>query len=327
MDWAAKDGALFYDHEVDVTAMSFIRSHTLIAILAFAAVLATAGTAAAFPPGTLTGIDLPTVLTLDDRARAFSFELEGKKAPKKSLRKVRTIVIDPGHGGGNSGALGVAHIKEKYLTMALAYRLRDQIHHKYPDVKVVLTRYWDKDMSLTERVHFANVMGADLFMSLHYNAAVHQRAVGYETYFLLASEATPGEEEKKGEPIATAKNVVSGIETPIAGKKHGVYNDALVELKRDLDRERQHKESGLLAETIQDNLAKQLKSTNRGVKQANFGVLRGALMPAVVVESGFLTHPKEGKKVVAKKHREKVVKALVKAVEDFDKKLVERSEK
>lgn len=327
MDWAAKDGALVYDHEVDVIAMSLIRSHTFVAILVFAVVLATAGTAAAFPPGTLTGIDLPTVLTLDDRARAFSYELEGKKAPEKSLQKVRTIVLDPGHGGENSGALGVAHVKEKYLTMALAYRLRDRIHEKYPDVKVVLTRYWDTDMSLTERVHFANLMGADLFMSLHYNAAVHQRAVGFETYFLLASEATPGEAEKKGEPIATAKNVVSGIETPLGTKKDGVYNDALVELKRDLDRERQHKESGVLAETVQDNLAERLESTNRGVKQANFGVLRGALMPAVVVESGFLTHPKEGKKVIEKRHREKVVTALVEAVEDFDKKLVERSEK
>jgi N-acetylmuramoyl-L-alanine amidase len=312
--------------------MSYVQTKNIVATLAATVVLATmlvgnTHTAEAFPPGTVTGIDLPTVLTLDERARGFTFELEGKPAAEVSLEKVRTIVIDPGHGGENSGALGVAHIKEKYLTLELAYQLRDQIHAKYPDVKVILTRYWDTDMSLNERVHFANWMGADLFMSLHYNAAVHQRAVGFETYFLLANEATPGEEEKKGEPIATAKSVVTGIEGPSTAKKDGTFNDALLEMKRDLNRERQHKESGLLAETIQKNLAKRLTTANRGVKQANFGVLRGALMPAVVVEAGFLTHPKEGKSVVEETHRDQVVEALVSSVEDFDKKLVERSEK
>lgn len=302
-------------------------SRTILGCLIAAIVLATAGSAAAFPPGTVSGIDLPTVLTLDERARQFSFQMEGKKAADDSLKKVRTIVIDPGHGGDNLGALGVAQIQEKYLTLELAYRLRDRLQKKYPDVRVIMTRYWDKGLSLTERIHFANVMGADLFMSLHYNAAVHKRAVGFETYFLLASEVTPGQDEKKGKPIATAKNVVTGIEQPGPGKKDGTYNDALLDLKRDLARERQHKESGLLAEVIQTSLSKHLRSANRGVKQANFGVLRGALMPAVVVESGFLTHPKEGEKVVHEKHRDRVVDALVSAVETFDHKLVERDEK
>lgn len=299
-------------------------SKSLLASLFASLVTLVAATAAAFPPGTVTGIDLPTVLTFDERARQFTYQLEGRKPPEQSLQKVRTIVLDPGHGGGNSGAVGVAEIKEKYLTLELAYRLRDRIHEKYPDVKVVLTRYWDQEMSLTERVHFANVMGADVFLSLHYNAAVHNRAVGFETYFLLASEVTPGQEEKKGEPVATAQNVVTGIEGDGIGKKDGTFNDVLVEMKRDLDRERQHKESGVLAETVQNNLARRLETTNRGVKQANFGVLRGALMPAVVVESGFLTHPEEGEEVITKDHRETITEALVRAVEDFDKKLVER---
>jgi N-acetylmuramoyl-L-alanine amidase len=318
-------------------AMPYVRTPHIIAVLCALVVLATAGTAAAFPPGTVTGIDLATVLTLDERARGFTFQLredqlkdnqpEDKPVAQASLQEVRTIVIDPGHGGDNSGALGVAHIKEKYLTLELAYQLRDQIHAKYPDVKVILTRYWDTSISLNQRVYLANLMGADLFMSLHYNAAVHQRAVGFETYFLLANEATPGEQEKKGEPIATAKSVVTGIEKPTSAKKDGTFNDALTELKRDLNRERQHKESGLLAETVQQNLARRLDTANRGVKQANFGVLRGALMPAVVVEAGFLTHPKEGKSVLEEAHRGRVVEALVSSVEEFDERLVERSKK
>ncbi len=302
-------------------------SRTILVSFIVSIVLSLASTAAAFPPGSVRGIDLPTVLTLDDRARQFAFEADGEEAPEKSLEQVRTIVIDPGHGGENSGALGVAHIKEKYLTLELAYELRKRLQKTYPDVRVVLTRYWDTDMSLSERIHFANVMGADLFMSLHYNAATHQKAVGFETYFLETNEVTPGQQERQGAPLATAQSVTTGLKEETAGLSEGTYNDALTELKRDLDRERQHKESGLLAETVQRSLAGRLNSTNRGVKQANFGVLRGALMPAVVVESGFLTHPKEGKKVLSDTHRDSVVEALMESVEAFDQKLAQRETK
>lgn len=292
----------------------------------------------ALPPSSVTGIDLPTVLTLDDQARRFAFLLSQKVAspqgaeagsatPPKSLQKLRTIVLDPGHGGENLGALGVVQIQEKYLTLELAYQLRKKLQQKYPHARVILTRYWDQGLSLTERVHFANRMGADIFLSLHYNAAPHQHAVGFETYFLLADEATPGKQEKRGKPIATIENAVSGMEQPGLGTEEGVYNDALLTLKRDLARERQNRESGLLAETIQQNLVKQIDSVDRGVKQANFGVLRGALMPAVVVESGFLTHPVEGEKVASESHRDDVVSALVSAIEDFDRRLAERAAK
>jgi N-acetylmuramoyl-L-alanine amidase len=302
-------------------------------LLATALLTSGSGTAAAFPPSSVTGIDLPTVLTLDERARRFAFMLDddrsSEKAAKsaKSLKKIRTIVLDPGHGGENLGALGVVEIQEKYLTLELAYELRERLQQKYPYTRVLLTRYWDRSLTLVERVHFANMMDADIFMSLHYNAAVHNRAVGFETYFLLASEVTPGKQEKKGKPIATAKNVVTGIERAGLREEEGTFNDALLTLKRDLRRERQNRESGLLAETVQHNLAEQLDTINRGVKQANFGVLRGALMPAVVVESGFLTHPVEGMKVAGDVHRDKVVDALIGAVEDFDRLLVERASK
>lgn len=318
-----------------------IFSKAILGLLAAAALTAGAPqTADAFPPSSVTGIDLPTVLTLDDQARRFAFLLDqqagdslDKKADKaakthrKSLKKLRTIVLDPGHGGENLGALGVIEIQEKYLTLELAYELRKQLQQKYPDARIILTRYWDRGLSLTDRVHFANRMDADIFLSLHYNAATHERAVGFETYFLAANEATPGKQEKKGKPIATSQNVVSGMEQRGLGPEEGVYNDALLTLKRDLARERQNRESGLLAETIQTNLSERIDSTDRGVKQANFGVLRGALMPAVVVESGFLTNPVEGEKVAGDTHREHVVNALVGAVEDFDQRLAERAAK
>ena len=101
-------------------------------------------------------------------------------------------------------------------------------------------------------------------------------------------------------------------------KEQGVANDAMLKMQRDMERARQHRDSGLLAETIQRELVKETRSRNRGVKQANFGVLRGALMPAVVVEAGFVTHPTEGERVLRDRHQTRVVTALMTAIEEFD---------
>ncbi|MGM0558356.1 MAG: N-acetylmuramoyl-L-alanine amidase family protein [Myxococcota bacterium] len=283
--------------------------------------------AQALPPIDIKGIDLPTVLAVDDRARLAGYGLSDQKEDRKSsLKKVRTIVLDPGHGGENTGAEGVKGVQEKYLTLELAYLLRDEIHEKYPDVRVVLTRYWDRELELSERIHFANMLGADVFLSLHYNAAVHNRAVGFETYFLETREATPGEQEVKGEPIATVQGNVTGVPKESKKKPEGTYNDAMAVLQRDLQRARQHKESGLLARVVNRSLGNHLNTMNRGVKQANFGVLRGALMPAIVIEAGFLTHPKEGEKVFEDNHQASVARALLESIEDFDRRLVERDE-
>lgn len=298
----------------------------IAAILAASVTLGMPDDAQALPPIDIKGIDLPTVLAVDDRARLAEHGLSGETSEAASLDQVRTIVLDPGHGGENSGAEGVKGVQEKYLTLELAYLLRDKIHEKYPDVRVVLTRYWDRDLTLSERIHFANTLDADLFLSLHYNAAVHNRAVGFETYFLEEREATPGEQEIKGEPIATAQGNVTGVPKKSTKKPEGTYNDAMAVLQRDLQRARQHKESGLLARVVNRALGDHLTSTNRGVKQANFGVLRGALMPAVVVEAGFLTHPREGKKVFEERHQHSVAQALLESIEDFDRRLVKRNE-
>ena len=89
-------------------------------------------------------------------------------------------------------------------------------------------------------------------------------------------------------------------------------------MQRDMMLLLQHQNSGLLARTVQRALISTIKATNRGVKQANFGVLRGAHMPAVVVEAGFVSHPKEGKQVTQDTHRDLVVDALMVAIERFD---------
>src|SRR5690606_20301119 len=100
----------------------------------------------------------------------------------------------------------------------------------------------------------------------------------------------------------------------------------LLNIQQDLIRARLHADSGLLAQSVQKSMSRKLESTNRGVKQANFGVLRGANMPAVVVEAAFLTHPVEGKAIILSEHRRKVASALVEAIEEFDKTLTTRQD-
>ncbi len=301
-------------------------------MIASLSIMAIPAPASAFV-GSIRGIDLNTVLTLHDHSRKIQFIQASKrpadaaKVAQNELKNVRTIVIDAGHGGDNSGAVGVAGVREKHLTLDLAYELRAMLQARYPHARVIMTRYWDASLELNERVHMANLAEADIFLSLHYNAAVHTRAIGYETYFLHPDAVTPGKESVQGLPMATADHTHTGIErhmhnpTPV-----GLHDDALINIQQDLIRARLHSDSGLLAETIQKNMSRKLESTDRGVKQANFGVLRGANMPAVVVEAAFLTHPVEGKSVVLSEHRRKVAGALVEAIEEFDKTITTRQD-
>lgn len=316
-------------HRLTTTAQRLLLAIFMIASLLITAIPAPAS---AFV-GSIRGIDLNTVLTLHDHSRKIQYlhtenrASDAAKIQHRELKNVRTIVIDAGHGGNNSGAVGVAEVREKHLTLDLAYELRAMLQARYPHARVILTRYWDASLELNERVHMANLAEADIFLSLHYNAAVHNRAVGYETYFLHADAVTPGKEEIQGQPIATADHNHTGIErhmhdtTPV-----GLHDDALINIQQDLIRARLHADSGLLAETVQKNMSRKLDSTDRGVKQANFGVLRGANMPAVVVEAAFLTHPVEGKSLVLSEHRRKVAGALVEAIEEFDKTLTIRQD-
>lgn len=304
---------------------TFIR--TIPAFLVGSLCLLMAVPAMAAHPGSLWGIDLPSVIALRDQVRVMAHShaeptdgeqlLDGQELPQ--LQRVRTIVLDPGHGGNNSGATGHAGVAEKYLNLELAYDLRERLQKKYPDLRVILTRYWDASVEIPDRVHLANMANADLFISLHYNAAVHDRAYGYETYFLRPEEVTPGSEEVQGLPVASAENNATGILRPVEGVRPvGQYGDALMLIQQDLLRAHQHTLSGRLAEAVQDGFRDNLTSMDRGVKQANFAVLRGAHMPAVLVEVGFLTHPEEGFEILTPEHRASVSSSLITAIENFD---------
>lgn len=252
--------------------------------------------------------DVQTLHALNELTRNMSSR--GKLGPHDApTLKLRRIVLDPGHGGSNHGASGVAEVDEKVLTLNLAYAVRDALRVRYPGTEVLLTRYWDRDVELDDRIAWANEVGADLFLSLHYNAATHDRALGYETFYLaeelLMERVQPGRRKMASRPQQRAGTMCDRARVAA----HAATQLALAA---------PHVESKRLAEAVQQQLASNLSSVNRGVKQANFAVLRGAKMPAVVVEAGFLTHPIEGVDLLQRPHRDAVVQALVDAVGEFD---------
>jgi N-acetylmuramoyl-L-alanine amidase len=212
---------------------------------------------------------------------------------------IRTIVLDPGHGGGETGAIGPSGTLEKDLTLALARALKHKLESQMP-VKVVLTRDEDAPLPLETRTAVANQNQADLFLSIHLNSAAGSGARGAETYFLSLTAS-----DARAEQSAQAEN------RPAEGDLAS-YDLQLI--LWDLAQSRHLAESQTVARLIQEELNQALGLRDRGVKQAPFRVLMGAAMPAVLVELGFLSNPEEESRLADAAYRAGLVDALARAV-------------
>ncbi|OGP87079.1 MAG: hypothetical protein A2Y95_00100 [Deltaproteobacteria bacterium RBG_13_65_10] len=218
---------------------------------------------------------------------------------------LRTVIIDPGHGGEDHGAEGPGGLREKNVTLALARRLAARLRGDL-GCRVVLTRDGDIAVSLPERTAIANREEADLFISLHANAAPARLAAGYET-FVLSATASDAESRR----IADAENA-AGREGSAA-----LASGFLEQTLQDLIHAESMEESARFASLVQQSLGVALPSENRGVKQAPFWVLAGARMPAVLVEIGFLTNPAEAKRLGNTNVQEEVARAISRAVRGY----------
>ena len=224
---------------------------------------------------------------------------------------VRLIVLDPGHGGGETGAVGRSGAAEKDLTLALARQLKARLEGALP-VRVVLTRDEDAHLPLETRTAIANQNKADLFISLHLNSAFGATAHGAETYFLSATAS-----DERAARAAQAENRPREA-GPAAGAALG--DDPLYDLQLilwDLAQSHFLSESQALAKMIQGELNTTLELRDRGVKQAPFVVLMGAAMPAVLVELGFLSNPDEERKLQDPAYRDDLAQALVRAISRY----------
>ena len=250
---------------------------------------------------------------------------EAKRAVRKGIRRaekpdehvsmarqlgltVKKIVVDPGHGGKDPGSLLDTGVYEKEIVLSLAQILAKKMEERL-GVEVTLTRNRDVFLPLEKRTAFANMQKADLFLSLHINAHKQVEVYGLETYFL--NMAT----DERAVMVAARENATS--EKNISDLQK-ILNDLMLNTKIN--------ESSKLAHEVQKGMVgfarkKYEDVKDLGVKQAPFYVLIGAEMPAVLVETGFLTNPVEKKRLQNRKYLESIADGIVSGIDVYIKSL------
>lgn len=220
--------------------------------------------------------------------------------------EVRTVVIDPGHGGGDPGVAGRNGTVEKDINLAVARALADDLRRR--GLAVVLTRDGDSHVGLAERAEIANAAGGDLFISLHCNGWFDAGARGIETYFL-----------------SPAKSDWSKSVETLENKDHDDPGDVEF-IVWDLVQNRYISASSDLAEVVQRHVTRALHIPDRGVRQAGFRVLVGAWMPAVLIELGFLTHPDDAAQLSRDSYRRQLAHAIGDAIETYRNRVARQAE-
>jgi len=241
-------------------------------------------------------------------------EITAPVAPVAEAKRARiiTIVIDPGHGGKDPGAIGPRGTKEKDVVLKIAHKLAKELH-KNLKTRVILTRYHDIFLPLAERTAIANREKADLFISIHCNASLKSRTKGFEIYF-LSDEAS----DEEAQAVANMENAVMALEN------REEKGNELSSILWSLAMNEFMNESSELCSFISSEVDKYLRIVeNRGVKQAGFTVLRGAKMPAILVEAAFISNRSGEKRLKSSKFQKNLVESVCVGVEKY-KEWVER---
>ncbi len=231
-------------------------------------------------------------------------EEEGTPPIPDPTPAIKTVVLDPGHGGEDVGAKGRTGLLEKEVVLDITRRLR-QLLTSNLDVKVVLTRETDENLPLEQRTAKANNVQGDLFISIHANASRKREANGAETFF-MSYEPTDDEARQ----LAARENFPVVLEDPT------MASDLQLTLW-DMAQAEYLNESSQLAEIIQQELNLRLNIENRGIKQAPFAVLMGAAMPAVLIEVGFISNTSEERELRTESYRQKIAYALFRSISNF----------
>jgi N-acetylmuramoyl-L-alanine amidase len=225
---------------------------------------------------------------------------------EKGIRSVDVIVIDPGHGGRDPGAIGRRGTREKDVVLKVAKKLK-RILERETNLKVYLTRDSDVFVPLRERTRMANRLGADIFISLHCNFARSRTAQGIETYFLSEARTEWERAVAAFENAALRYELDSSIDT----------TDILKYILMDLAQTEFLKESQDLAAFVQEAMVKKTRRLSRGVKQAGFYVLAGAYMPSILVEISFISNVTEEKLLRSSKFQERIARGIADGIKEF----------
>jgi N-acetylmuramoyl-L-alanine amidase len=219
--------------------------------------------------------------------------------------KISRIVIDPGHGGHDTGTIGPHGLMEKDLCLDVALRLGTLIEQKLPRAQVIYTRQDDRFVSLEDRTRIANEAKADLFISIHANSSPDPTARGVETYYLNFATSPESME------VAAREN---------ANSQESLHD--LQDLIQKIARNEKIEESKELAADVQGMLAQRLQlvslnERNRGVKKAPFLVLIGANMPSVLSEISFVSNPYDERLLRKPEQRERIAEGLYRGIATY----------
>lgn len=252
----------------------------------------------------------PITRPVDDKVAQARLKAVAKQSRSAELTlaeqlglKVRRVIIDPGHGGHDTGAIGKEGTREKDVSLAVSKKLAEALREK--GLEVVLTREDDRFIRLEDRAKFANAEHGDLFISVHCNAAASRKLRGIETYTLNTSA------DRYSIRLAAREN---------ASSEKGISD--LQFILADLATKANTEESSRLAGQVQRALVSGLSRKYSGIKdlghkEALFYVLLGVKMPAILVETSFLSHPQEEERLASGEYQSEVAKAIAHGVEEF----------
>ena len=226
-----------------------------------------------------------------------------------------TVVIDAGHGGKDPGAVSAnGKVYEKDVTLKVALMVGESIAKSHPEVKVLYTRKTDVFVGLNDRARMANKADADLFISIHVNAAQNRSAKGAETYTLGIEEART----ERNLDIAKRENGVILLEDDHE-KTYANFNPNSPESYIIFEYMQSEfvKESIHIAQYVQENFANDANRLDRGVRQAGFLVLNATSMPSILVELGYISNPEEAKYLASSSAQQRLSNCISKAFDVY----------
>jgi N-acetylmuramoyl-L-alanine amidase len=218
--------------------------------------------------------------------------------------RIKRIVLDPGHGGKDPGAIGPGGLREKDVVLSLARRIKPRLEAM--GYEVLLTRDTDVFVELPDRARFANNNKADLFVSIHTNASKNRKVRGIETYFLGVARDRQSSETAMLENAVSDANALSDLE----------------QILYSLMSQENMLHSSILAETVQDAMYGKLNGIygsvkNLGVKQAPFYVLSKTDMPAVLIETSFISNSSEERLLSRNDFRDSLSESITRGIIDY----------
>ncbi len=232
---------------------------------------------------------------------------------------VRTVVIDPGHGGKDPGAVS-GNAREKDIVLDIALKLGNHIRSTFPGVKVIYTRDRDVFVPLHQRAAIANKSSADLFISIHVNAVARGSAQGTETFILGQHRSSENLE------VAKKENAVILLEDDYQTIYEGFDpNSPESYIMFELVQDEYIEQSAMLAAAVQDQFRTKARRIDRSVKQAGFLVLRQTAMPGILIETGFISHPAERSYLMSESGRNALALSVFEAFKEYKRKIEAKS--